>query len=239
MNPSQPLPRAIVFDVDGTLYRQGPLRRTMALRLAQAYWSRPLAGLRTARGLAAYRRAQESLRHSGEAGGAHRQLELAASQCGIPADSLAERVARWMDREPLPHLLGCRRPGLVGFLEQARDAGIRLGVFSDYPPHEKLEALGIRGSFDVVVCAQDSDVGMFKPSPRGIEIALKRLETAPGDALYVGDRHAVDAVAAVAAGVSCVIVGEKSPETGMHGARVVADFTELAATIFKRDLEVS
>ncbi|MFM7322878.1 MAG: HAD family hydrolase, partial [Armatimonadota bacterium] len=217
------LPRAIVLDVDGTLYRQGPLRRRMAVRLAQAHWHRPWAGLRTARGLAAYRGAQEILRHSGEPGGAHRQLELAAHRCGQTVDVVADLVARWMDREPLPHLLDCRRPGLAAFLEQARGAGIRLGVFSDYPAHEKLEALGIRGSIDVVVCAQDADVGVFKPNPLGIEIALQRLGTVPGDALYVGDRHSVDAVAAAAAGVACVIVGGDAPTEGGRQAPVVAD----------------
>jgi len=37
----------VVFDVDGTLYRQGSLRRAMALRLALAHLFRPVLGLST------------------------------------------------------------------------------------------------------------------------------------------------------------------------------------------------
>jgi len=232
MTPFESLPRAIVFDVDGTLYRQGPLRRTMAIRLARAHWHRPLAGWRTARALAAYRGAQEALRHSGEAGGAHRQLDVAAERCGLPREMLAECVGRWMEREPLARLADCARPGLVGFVEAARTAGIRLGVFSDYPAHDKLEALGIREHIAVVVCAQDPDVGVFKPNPLGINIALTRLETDPGDALYVGDRHAVDAVAAAAAGVACVLVGGEAPGGASPRTRHAADFDQLATALF-------
>ena len=37
--------RAVLFDVDGTLYRQGPVRRAMMTQLVRAYLSKPSAGV--------------------------------------------------------------------------------------------------------------------------------------------------------------------------------------------------
>ena len=75
--------RAVVFDVDGTLYRQSPVRRAMTARLARAYWRRRSVRTRDAACPPAYRRAQESLRRSGSkvtCGGAGR---LTAQQSGV------------------------------------------------------------------------------------------------------------------------------------------------------------
>ena len=56
--------KAVIFDLDGTLYRPETLRRAMLLRLLHAHAVRPLRGLRTARVLRAYRNAQEHLRNA-------------------------------------------------------------------------------------------------------------------------------------------------------------------------------
>src|SRR3954470_8906600 len=56
--------KAIVFDVDGTLYAQAGLRRAMFVQLLRAHLVRPWTGFSTFRVLAAYRRAQELLRES-------------------------------------------------------------------------------------------------------------------------------------------------------------------------------
>ena len=94
--------RAIVLDVDGTLYQQGPVRRAMMGRLARAHWCRPTSGLSTTRILAAYRRAQESLRSSafeGDLGTA--QIDLAAEQSGADAATVQACVDHWMETAPL------------------------------------------------------------------------------------------------------------------------------------------
>lgn len=225
-------PKAILFDVDGTLYRQSRLRRAMLLRLLRAHALAPAEGLRTLRCLRAYRAAQEALRHAPEAFPAHRQAQEAALRTGVPLEQMEGVVRRWMEEAPLPLLRPCRRPGLTALLERARASGIRLGVFSDYPPEEKLEHLEVDGWFDVVVSAQDPQVGVFKPHPRGIEVALRRLDVSPGEALYVGDRVEVDAAAARAAGVSCVILARDSASPQSPGYRVVRDFPELDTALF-------
>ena len=201
--------KAIVFDVDGTLYSQPPLRRAMALRLARAHALRPIRGWRTMKILSAYRRAQEHMRDaasSGDLGAA--QIDAAATRTGATADQVASCVARWMDQEPLEVIGRYVRPGMADLLDRLRARGVLLAVLSDYPATAKLHAMGLGAKFDAVLCAQHSEIGAFKPDPRGILVALDRLGVRPADALYIGDRVEVDAVAAQAAGVACVILTE-------------------------------
>jgi HAD superfamily hydrolase (TIGR01509 family) len=186
--------KAIVFDLDGTLYRQEPLRRAMLVQLLRGHALRPLAGLRTMRLLGAYRRAQEHLRES--AAGAAERLNVAEAQLQLACD--------WTRAEP-DFARQCE------FLRACQARDIRLGVLSDYPAAAKLEALALGEYFDVVVTAQSPDVGVFKPHPRGLLVTLERLSVRPSESLYVGDRAEVDAAAADAAGVPCVIVGKQLP----------------------------
>jgi FMN phosphatase YigB (HAD superfamily) len=214
---------AVIFDVDGTLYRQRPLRRAMAARMVRAHLLRPVRGARTVRVLGAYRSAQEELRSSPALVGlAGAQAVIAAERSGVPTDEVQRCVAHWMDTVPLDLLCRYVQPGLTELLESLRRNGIRLGVFSDYPATDKLRALGIGDLFDVVVCAGDAEVSAFKPSPRGLLIALERLGVGADEALYVGDRVDADAAAAAAAGVRCAILTcrRERVDLGDRAARV-------------------
>jgi HAD superfamily hydrolase (TIGR01549 family) len=197
--------RAVVFDVDGTLYLQPPLRRAMALRLLRAHALRPLKGLRTLRALQAYRHAQEHLREvTGDV--ALAQLDQAAARSGLSKEQIGADVARWMEQEPLPLLVRYLRPGTKELIAACRKAGLKLGVLSDYPAEAKLAALGLGGLFDAVLFAQSPEIGVFKPNPRGLLAAVKTLGVTPAETLYVGDRPEVDSAAAEAAGIRCAIV---------------------------------
>ncbi len=200
--------RALVVDVDGTLYAQRFVHRAMAMRIARAYAAVPLTGLRTVRALWAYRRAHEILRAAQPSPEdlAERQLRLASEMSGIPLVVMRAATARWMEREPLDTLASAIQPGAVECLSAAARRGIRIAAVSDYPARPKLEALGVAQLVDAVVCAQDAEVQRLKPDPRGLTIALERLGVAAADALYVGDRPDVDAAAAARAGMRCAII---------------------------------
>lgn len=207
--------RVVVFDVDGTLYRQGPVRRAMALRLLRAHLVRPVAGARTFRVLASYRSAQERMRADGFRGDvAGAQIALAAERSGATTSVVERDVRAWLETSPLDVVARHARSGLVDVLDALQGRGCRLSVVSDYPADAKLSALGIADRFEAVISAQDTDVGAFKPQPRGIEVALERLNEVPEHALFVGDRPEVDAAAANAAGVPCVIVGGSNRASG-------------------------
>jgi HAD superfamily hydrolase (TIGR01549 family) len=224
---------AIVFDVDGTLYQQRPLRRAMLIRLVGAALRNPVSGVATLRALSAYRRAQELLRGAQVDGAlADVHLRLACERSGQREDVVAKIVARWMEQEPLTLLDRFVEPALPALLSTARKRGLRLGVFSDYPAVAKLAAMQLTEFFDVVVTAQDAEVNRFKPHPGGLVEALRRLGALPERALYVGDRHDVDGAAARAAGVPHVIIGARRNARVPDPGLLVSDYTELHAMLF-------
>jgi len=201
--------RAIIFDVDGTLYRQGPLRRAVFYRLLRAHIYHPARLVSTARCLYAYRAAQETLRTSPPVWQdiAEAQLQLASERAGVRPEILLACITRWMEEEPLDLLADFRHEGIKELLREVKQRGLRLGVFSDYPASRKLEAMGIQDHFDVVVTAQDAEVQRFKPNPHGLQVTLHRLGVAAHEALCVGDRADVDGIAALRAGIPCIILG--------------------------------
>ena len=226
---------AIVFDLDGTLYRQEPLRRAMAQRLVRAHVARPLQGWRTMRALSAYRKAQEHLRAARideppSLDLAEAQLRFACERSGVDAASMAQCVARWMDHEPLDLLAQHIQPGLIEFLDACRGRELKLGVLSDYPAEPKLDALGLGQRFDVVLAAQSPEVSAFKPDPRGLQVAMKRLRVDPQHCLYVGDRPDVDGTAAAAAGMPCCILTRHTSDSRNWTA--VSSFADLQHVLF-------
>jgi putative hydrolase of the HAD superfamily len=221
---------AVLFDLDGTLYRQRPMRALMALELATLALRSPLQAPVTWRVLSEFRRAQEALRgQATKRGAAIEQLQLTARRTGLPVDQVETLVAEWMIERPLKYMARCRAEGLQRLLDFLCRRGIRIGVFSDYPPELKLKALGIAGRFSVLVCSADPDVGMFKPHPRGFLVAAARWQIDPSEILVVGDRPEVDAAGARAAGMPCVIIG------GHHDKRS-HDFVSLDSLERLRDV---
>jgi HAD superfamily hydrolase (TIGR01549 family) len=201
--------RGVLFDLDGTLYRQRPMRALMAAELGMLAISRPLRAPVIWRVLSEFRKAQESLRTATSNRQALDQLDVAARRTGMPIDQVEEIVAEWMIERPLKHLPRCRAEGLVPLLDFLSRLGVKLGVLSDYPADLKLKALGIGGRFSVVLCAADPEVGRFKPDPRGFLAAAARWQLDPSEVLVVGDRPDADAAGAAAAGMPCVIVGNR------------------------------
>ncbi|MCB0217564.1 MAG: HAD family hydrolase [Chloroflexi bacterium] len=212
--PRPGAPRALLFDLDGTLYRQDPLRLRMLLALARlpVETRSPKASLRVWRAIQTFRSTRETLRTLGDGASdlERRQYRLPAEQLGMPPDALEAIVHEWIDRRPLPQLRRVMRPELPALLEALAARGIPAGVFSDYPAVAKLAAMGLAGRFDPVLAATDAAIHAFKPHPAGLLHAAALWDLPPAAILYVGDRPEVDAAAAAAAGMPCAIVGDRS-----------------------------
>jgi len=225
--------RAVLFDVDGTLYRQTPLRAMMALELAAA----PVlpgggpGGMTTARILRCYRQMHESLRQLGAADRplADDQIMRTASALGVGEAVVRSTVDEWMVRRPLKYLRWCRRPGLIPALEALAAAGIRLGVLSDYAPEHKLAALGTGALFELSLCTSAGTVNALKPHPRGFQLACRMWGLDPAEVLYVGDRPEVDGEGALAAGLDCAIIGRRTRDGRWRSIR---HFDELQGHLF-------
>ena len=202
--------RGVLLDVDGTLYHQWPLRAIMALQLARmAARERSLfKAAQTVRVIQTFRRMREQLRdYDGSARLSEVQFEEPARAIGVTVEEVREVVQTWIYRQPLPYLGRCRRAGVETFLSAIIRAGVTVGVFSDYPGEEKLDALGLPKSISPVICSTDAEINRFKPDPRGFLKACEIWGLNPAEVVYVGDRHEVDATGARAAGMSCFILG--------------------------------
>jgi putative hydrolase of the HAD superfamily len=204
--------RAVLFDLDGTLYRQTRMRILMAVELSTLALINPFLAPRRLRGLREYRHAQETLRRRGAVSdqAVATQLDTAAVRAGVSRQFLEQLVNEWMVRRPLKYMRFCRAEGLIELLEFLERRGLPVGVFSDYPADAKLHALGLTGRFSLVLCSTDPDIGALKPNPRGFLLACRRWNLHPQEVLMVGDRTDVDATGAMAAGMPCVIVGTPS-----------------------------
>jgi phosphoglycolate phosphatase/putative hydrolase of the HAD superfamily len=203
--------RAMLFDLDGTLYHQMPLRALMALELGLQPWTRmaPRKVRELWRTLRTFRTVREELRAHRPADGPLGDIQYAAvaARLSVAESHVRAVVAEWIFERPLKYLPLARRRDADRAFSSLHNLGISIGVFSDYPVEDKLLALGLRQYVSLTLCATDSDVNAFKPHPRGFLRACERWGLPPSEVLYVGDRVEVDAAGAAAAGMRCAILG--------------------------------
>jgi len=216
--------RAAIFDVDGTLYDQGRLRRRMALELALHCLRHP-SGVAELRILRAFRSLRERLALEPGEGVEARSFERAANVCGVAPERVRDIVERWMQEAPLRHLRECRYAAVDELFAALRRRGIAIGVFSDYPAEAKLGALGLAA--EVVRSATDPDVDRLKPDPRGLAVVAARLGAAPETCLVIGDRDDRDGEAARRAGMRFLLRVPREPSSPGHFAR----FAELVDAV--------
>lgn len=105
-------------------------------------------------------------------------------------------------------------PDVLPSVEALREAGIRLGVISNWPwgGMELLHSLELARHFEALVIS--ARVGYQKPHPSIFEHALELCGVAPAAALHVGDNHAADVVGARRVGISPVLIDRRRADHG-------------------------
>ena len=195
------LPKAVIFDVDGTLYNQQPLRRKMLVALLGHYALRPWRW-RELRILSRFRAEREK-----RPGAVGPDLENAQyAWCGYPAAQVRPVIQRWIFNHPNQYLAACAYPGVQDFFAALRHRGIKIGIYSDYPAQAKLAALGLTA--DAVVSSTDAAVDRLKPDPAGLLSAARQLGVAPAECLFIGDRPELDGECARRAHMPFLLVDE-------------------------------
>jgi len=193
--------RLVAFDVDGTLYRQRPLRLRMARDLVLHALTRidltPIAVL------GKFRRIRERLGNERTDGFEAALIAETAAASGRSREAVQALVDDWIETRPLPYLAACRYDGVAELFAGLGRHGKTIGVLSDYPAKTKLEALGLAA--DHVVTAGDPGIGILKPHPRGMQALMALAGVAPAETLMIGDRTDRDGVAAREAGARILI----------------------------------
>ncbi|NPB02211.1 MAG: TIGR02253 family HAD-type hydrolase [Methanopyri archaeon] len=194
--------RAVIFDLDDTLYPSSKLAREARWNAIRAMVEAGLDVDMTEEELY-----EELMGVVKEYGSNHpRHFDLLLKRVGVDPDPklVAAAVVAYHDTK-LAYLKPY--PDVIPTLLWLKEKGLRLGVVTSGIPvkqWEKLIRLGIHHFFDDVVISED--VGVEKPNPRIFKIAVSRLGVAPSEALYVGDRPDRDVRGANRAGLVTVRV---------------------------------
>jgi len=120
--------------------------------------------------------------------------------------------------------------GVERTLLKLKEQGITLGVVSDAPqiqPWLRIEELGLREYFDVVVGFDDTKV--HKPHEMPFRIAIERLGLKPEEVLFLGDNPARDIKGAQAIGMKTALAkyGQVFPDDGVKADYEIKKFDEL------------
>jgi HAD superfamily hydrolase (TIGR01549 family) len=168
--------KAYILDMDGTLYRQLPVRFCMAFSLTFHY-----------------------IRHIDRL---HEIFEIRRFRNNIENGRLRAAggaVKYWMEEAPLKYIKLFRNKKLLYFIEAQKLRGAVIVVYSDHPAKEKCAALNL--SADYIFCALDKEINCLKPDAGGLRyiVSLLRLDTE--EILYIGDRYKKDGLCAAALGI--------------------------------------
>jgi HAD superfamily hydrolase (TIGR01509 family) len=190
-----PAPKAVLFDIDGTLVDSNYLH------------------------VDAWARAFEEVGHPVETWRIHRSIGLDSKKLletllGDRLDELGDRAKELHSEFYLGSTDRLRPlPGAVDLLHALADAGIRVVLATSAPKNELDILLGVLDSDDALHATTSSDdVGTAKPEPDIVEVALERAGVDASEALFVGDA-VWDMVASGRAGVGAIGV-----RTGGFGA---------------------
>jgi len=200
--------KAVVFDMDGTLYYQNRLRLLMAARLFFYYVCHPLK-IKELLAVKEFRSVREHWDQIKEKSPEAHLLDEAqyayvAAKIKLEADEVRSAVLKWIYKEPLSALWKSRDRKIAELIERLQAKGSRILVFSDYPAREKLEALGILA--DGIYSASDERLLELKPSPKGLRLIMEDYDLKPEELLLIGDRFSRDGMAAVNAGTDYLIL---------------------------------
>jgi putative hydrolase of the HAD superfamily len=200
--------RLVVFDVDGTLYRQ----RTLRLRMARDILLYTLLklDLNVIAVVAKYHRIRERLGDEQVIDFESRLIAETATATHNSPDKVRAIVSEWVEQRPLPYLAACRYPGLPQLFAGLRRKGKSIGILSDYPVKAKLDALELTANH--VVFAGDEGIGLLKPHPRGLEFLIAAAGVKANATMLIGDRIDRDGLAARRAGTRALIRSSKPIE---------------------------
>lgn len=212
------LPKAIIFDVDGTLaeteeWHRQAFNAAFAAHGLDWHWDRDLY-----RELLKVTGGQERIRHfAGEAADGIDVASIHAMKNALYQRHVAEGPVELRD-------------GVRDLIDFARTEAIRMAVATTTSRGNLASlldrAFGGADWFEVLVCGED--VTAKKPDPEAYHVALKRLGLSARDCLAVEDsRNGLEAAAA--AGIDCLLSPSeycRFPDTS-SAWRVVEEFSDI------------
>jgi phosphoglycolate phosphatase len=222
---SQPLIKAVLFDLDGTLIDSAPDLHVAANNLLNEENRHAIT-------------LEQTISMIGD--GVPKIVERAFAATGhtMKEGALDGFVKRYLEfYEPHAADLTSPFPGGVECLKRLRHKGYELAVCTNKPfiaTQKILGRLGLADSFSAVI-GGDSLPGIKKPDPRHLLAALDVMKISPKNAIMIGD-HANDVNAARAAEMPVIICRfgyTNGPAENLEGDLVIDHFDELPDAFFR------
>jgi putative hydrolase of the HAD superfamily len=183
--------RAVVFDLDDTLYEELDFFRSGFAEVARRL---------EARGVGPAAAVVDELLAIHLHEGRERVLDTLAARRGFPLAWVPELRVLFSSHRPSISLA----PDVAGTLDRLRGR-YALGCITDGWPavqRGKVEALGLASAIDTIVYAGDFGRDRWKPSVFPFALCCTTLKVAPAEVLYVGDHPERDVRGARAAGMA-------------------------------------
>ncbi len=202
--------KAVVLDLDGTLYYQKPFRMRMVRFLAWHLVTHPRA-IKDMFIILDYRKVREDWERYentqcfDEAMDLEtRQYRFVAERKKTTTEHVQEVIRFYMLEAPLKLLYEYRDSELIHMIEELRKKQIRIVIYSDYPVENKRKALQVEA--DLCFTSTDEEINCMKPDPRGLQLILQQLQMKPEEVIMVGDRYEKDGLAAIANNMDYIIL---------------------------------
>jgi putative hydrolase of the HAD superfamily len=208
----------VAFDLDGTLYPNYRLNIKLVPLILKEW--RLFIAFGKARSNIRKEQEKSLLTHSDFY---EHQAEITAKNLGVASQPLKERIdiLIYKGLEPL-----FKKVKLFKNVKQTiaafHEAGLKLGILSDFPPEIKLEHLNLSGFWDAALCSEK--YGALKPNPLPFTELARAMSLPCEKILYVGNSLPYDIAGAQRVGMKTAWI--KSPLFPRAGKKKpIPDFT--------------
>ncbi|MCQ2335860.1 MAG: HAD family hydrolase [Paludibacteraceae bacterium] len=192
--------KAVIFDLDGTLYNNSGLPYKIAVH--------SLGHIRMLMCERSVRRDMAGIYF----GDKEKTYNEFFKRIAVKSGKSKESVSKWYSENYLPLQVKLLQKHFKAYdwvlptLDKLRHKGVLLACYSDYGfISEKLMAIGIPPEkFDLIIDAPSA--GGFKPCRESLETVTKLLGVSPKEALVIGDREDTDGLGAKAANMHYKII---------------------------------
>lgn len=168
--------KAVAFDIDGTLY---PDRR-LFIRLIPHF-------LKNLKFFLQYRKVRHILHRTAPLPDFFEyQARLLANFMKIPVAEAHSLINEKIYEGLKPYFLKVKPFAHVSqTIDAFKNAGLKLGLLSDFPPAQKGDLWGLKNKFDCILGSEEC--GALKPSVYPFGILAQKLGLEPHEILYVGN----------------------------------------------------
>lgn len=186
--------KALIVDLDGTLYYQRPVQICIGLELL-IYYLFHFWRIKELKQILIYRHQHNTQTNF--------DIRTFCKQQKTDIKTIQSLVQKWLFLKPLKWIKIFADKNLIYYLKE-KQKSIPVVIYSDYETKEKLNALNFKPNFKFSY--DGTNIRYLKPNPQGLTYIANNLNLLPENILIIGDRFDKDGLAASAFGSEFLIL---------------------------------